>query len=191
MIVVSDTTPLNYLILIDAAQVLPAIFGRVYAPPEVVAELQRSRRPELEPVRRWASSPPKWLIVRKPAEIDQSLPAKLGRGEVQAISLAKEIAADKTLLDDWDARQAAKERGLEVVGTLGVLEEAAKRGLIDIEEMIKDLKETTFRASEQLYQSVRDRVREHEQIYPSKAKVPKRRTKKKQEQERDDPEIER
>jgi predicted nucleic acid-binding protein len=191
MIVVSDTTPLNYLIFIDAAQVLRAVFGRVYAPPEVVAELQRSRRPELEPVRRWASSPPKWLIVREPAEIDQSLPAKLGRGEFQAISLAKEIAADKTLLDDWDARQAAKARGLEVVGTLGDLEEAAKRGLIDIKEMIKDLKETTFRASEQLYQSVRDRVREHEQIYPSKAKVPKRRTKKKQEQERDDPEIER
>src|SRR5437870_3584311 len=147
MIVVSDTTPLNYLILIDATQVLPAIFGQVYAPPEVVAELKRSRRQELEPVRRWASSPPKWLTVQEPVEIDQSLPAKLGRGEVQAISLAKEIAADKTLLDDWDAREAAKERGLEVVGTLGVLEEAAKRGLIDIEQKIKDLKGTTFRAS--------------------------------------------
>jgi hypothetical protein len=32
MIVVSDTTPLNYLILIEAAQVLPALFGRVYPP---------------------------------------------------------------------------------------------------------------------------------------------------------------
>ena len=31
MIVVSDTTPLNYLILIEAAQVLPELFGRVYA----------------------------------------------------------------------------------------------------------------------------------------------------------------
>ena len=48
MIVASDTTPLNYLILIDSAHVLPAIFGQVYAPPEVVAELKRSRRQELE-----------------------------------------------------------------------------------------------------------------------------------------------
>jgi len=47
MIVVSDTTPLNYLILIDSAHVLPAIFGQVYAPPAVVAELKRSMREEL------------------------------------------------------------------------------------------------------------------------------------------------
>jgi predicted nucleic acid-binding protein len=44
MIVVSDTTPLNYLILVDAIEVLPAIFGSVYAPPQVIAELKRSRR---------------------------------------------------------------------------------------------------------------------------------------------------
>jgi len=78
-----------------------------------------------------------------------------------------------------------------VVGTLGVLEEAAKRGLIDIEQKFKDLKGTTFRASEKLYQSVRDRVRKHEQTRQAKPKQPKRRTKKKREQERDDPEIER
>ena len=78
MIVVSDTTPVNYLVLIDSDHVLPAIFGQVYAPPEVVAELKRSRRPELEPVRRSASSPPKWLTVQEPAEIDQTSPAKLG-----------------------------------------------------------------------------------------------------------------
>ena len=51
MIVISDTGPLNYLILIESIHVLPAIFGDVYAPPEVVLELKRSRRPELEPVR--------------------------------------------------------------------------------------------------------------------------------------------
>ncbi len=191
MIVVSDTTPLNYLILIGSAHVLPAMFGQVYAPPGVVAELKRSRGQELEPVRRWANSPPKWLTVQEPAEIDKTLPAKLGRGEAEAISLAKEIGADTTLLDDRDAREAAKVRGLEVVGTLGVLEEAAKRGLIDIEQKIKDLKGTTFRASETLYQSVRDRVRQHEQTRRAKPKQPKRRTKKKRENERDDPEIQR
>ena len=159
MIVISDTGPLNYLILTDSIHVLPAIFGEVYAPPEVMAELKRSRRRELEPVRRWAKSPPRWLTVRGPAEIDQTLPAKLGRGEVEAISLAKELGADKTLLDDRDARKAAKERCLDVVGTLGILEEAARRGLIDIEQKITELKKTTFRASEILYQSVLDSVR--------------------------------
>ena len=36
MIVVTDTTPLNYLILIQSAYVLPALFGRVYAPQTVM-----------------------------------------------------------------------------------------------------------------------------------------------------------
>lgn len=67
VIVISDTGPLNYLILIDSIHVLPAIFGTVCAPPEVMAELKRSRRPELEPVRRWANSPPQWLTVQTPA----------------------------------------------------------------------------------------------------------------------------
>lgn len=38
MIVVSDTSPLNYLILISADHVLPSLFGEVLAPPEVLAD---------------------------------------------------------------------------------------------------------------------------------------------------------
>jgi predicted nucleic acid-binding protein len=134
VIAVSDTGPLNYLILTESIHVLPVLFGEVYAPPAVVAELKRSKRRELEPVRQWASSPPRWLTVKGPAVIDQTLSLKLGKGEIEAISLAQELDADKTLLDDRDARVAARERQLEVVGTLGILEEAAKRRLIDIEE---------------------------------------------------------
>jgi len=51
MIVVSDSTPLRYLVFIELEHVLPRLFGTVYAPPEVVAELQRSKNPILEPVR--------------------------------------------------------------------------------------------------------------------------------------------
>ena len=40
MIVVSDTSPLNYLVLIEEVEVLPAVFGRVVVPPAVVEELQ-------------------------------------------------------------------------------------------------------------------------------------------------------
>jgi predicted nucleic acid-binding protein len=71
MIVVSDTTPLNYLILIDSVHVLPALFGQVYAPPAVIAELSHSRTPG--PVRGWVASPPGWLTVQDPTETDPSL----------------------------------------------------------------------------------------------------------------------
>ena len=64
MIVVSDTSPLNYLILTESVHVLPAILGRVYAPSAVVVELSHPRSPEA--VRTWAGSPPQWLEGSRP-----------------------------------------------------------------------------------------------------------------------------
>ena len=46
MIVVSDTTPLNYLILIDSVHVLPMLFGSVYAPSAVLRELLHPKTPD-------------------------------------------------------------------------------------------------------------------------------------------------
>jgi predicted nucleic acid-binding protein len=129
MIVVSDTTPLSYLILTGSVHVLPAIFGRVYAPSAVIKELSHSKSPEA--VRAWASSPPVWLAVQDPAHTEPQ--PKLGVGETVVISLALELEADRVLIDDRDGSREAKPSGLTVVGTLGVLEEAAKRGLIGIE----------------------------------------------------------
>ncbi len=105
MIVVSDTTPLNYFILIESAHVLPALFGQVYAPAAVIGELAHPHSPE--PVRRWLDSLPEWLIVREPTRIDPSL--RLGPGEAAAIALAEELKADWVLLD--------KRRGSRQVGS--------------------------------------------------------------------------
>jgi predicted nucleic acid-binding protein len=46
MIVVSDTTPLRYLIEIDKAHILEAIFGKIIIPEKVVEELQGLRTPQ-------------------------------------------------------------------------------------------------------------------------------------------------
>jgi predicted nucleic acid-binding protein len=156
MIVVSDTTPLNYLILTETAHVLAALFGKVYAPSAVLNELSHSKSPES--VRMWAANPPSWLIVRDPANAGYS---KLGRGEAAAISLALDLKADRILIDERDTSREARRQGLTVVGTLGILEEAAKRGLINIERTINELRTTNFRASEKLYQAVLEKVREH------------------------------
>src|SRR5208282_1303598 len=130
-------------------------FGRVYAPSAVIKELLHPRSPQA--VGTWASSPPEWLTVQDPTHTGAW---KLGRGETAAISLALELKADRALIDDRDGSRQATRSGLKVVGTLGILEEAAKRGLIDIEQKTKELKETNFRASEKLYQTVLERVRE-------------------------------
>jgi hypothetical protein len=64
MIVVADTTPLHYLILIQLDDLLPRLFGRVLIPPAVLAELQHPETPD--PVRQWFAQPPAWLQVLPP-----------------------------------------------------------------------------------------------------------------------------
>ena len=61
MIVVADTSPLNYLVLVEQHDVLRRLYGRIVAPRGVVAELLASGSPPL--VRRWAAEPPEWFEV--------------------------------------------------------------------------------------------------------------------------------
>jgi len=56
MRVVSDTSPIHYLVLIGEARVLPALFGTLSIPIEVIRELAHSRSPGV--VREWVTTPP-------------------------------------------------------------------------------------------------------------------------------------
>jgi predicted nucleic acid-binding protein len=160
MIVVADTSPLNYLILTESVHVLPMIFGGVRTTTAVINELLHPKSPEA--VRTWASTPPKWLTVQDPARIDASL--KLGVGETSAISLAIEINAHQVLIDERKGYKAAIQRGLNATTTLGLLEEASHRGLIDFEKTLNRLdKETTFYVTEDVLEEFRRRVREQQQ----------------------------
>jgi predicted nucleic acid-binding protein len=80
-------------------------------------------------------------------------------GERQAISLAKAIRAEYVLLDDRRAREIARDRGVNVVGTLGILIGAAEQGLTNLTEAIDALKKTNFRASPALLESLLNRER--------------------------------
>ncbi len=146
MIVISDTSPLNYLILIHAIHVLPILFQQVYAPERVAVELQSTAAPIS--VRDWISAAPTWLVIRTPMNVDTTL--RLDRGETEAISLAQELHADHLLIDEWAGRAAAQDRGLHVIGTLGVLVQAAQQNLLDLKEAFDKLRTTTFRADQTL-----------------------------------------
>ena len=56
MIVVSDTSPFNYLVLIEAVEILSAIFGRILVTPAVVEVLQAPETPDA--VKAWIANPP-------------------------------------------------------------------------------------------------------------------------------------
>jgi predicted nucleic acid-binding protein len=55
MIVVADTSPLNYLVLIGHVAILPHFYQQVLVPSSVWRELQDVNTPE--PVRAWSANP--------------------------------------------------------------------------------------------------------------------------------------
>lgn len=152
MIVVSDTSPLNYLILIGHVDVLPKLFGAVIVPRMVLRELARPA--SSEPVRAFADAPPSWIEVRDDLPVSEGWAASLDPGETFAIALARQLHADFLLIDDADGRSVATARGLRAMGTLGVLELGATARLVDLREAFQRLQQTTFRASATLFAEV-------------------------------------
>ena len=148
MIVVADTSPLRYLILIEHVHVLPALYGHVIVPPAVIVELNQERTPDL--VKTWLSNRPAWLQVQAPMQPVTSPRPVLGAGEREALALASELSADALLMDDRDARREAQRLGVPVLGTLRVLVDASEHGLAHLSTAFDRLRQTNFRASEQL-----------------------------------------
>lgn len=148
MIVVSDTSPLNYLSLIDHVDVLAQLFGSVIIPPSVAKELSASEAPS--PTRALVQNPPNWLTTRSPdasrVEAVRNSAPNLGAGELEAIALACELRADVLLADERRATKLAREEyGLVVTGVLGVLETASIQRLLEFSEAISRLRSTNYR----------------------------------------------
>ncbi len=109
MIIVSDTSSLNYLILIDCQDVLPALFGQIIILQAVLNELQHARTPEK--IKSWIIKKPSWLEIRTARLSPNNKLENLDYGEREAIFLAEELGADAILIDEKDGRrEAAKHR---------------------------------------------------------------------------------
>jgi len=125
-VVVADAGPLMALGRHDLLDLLPQLFGQVWTPTFVLNEC--TARPELADAQRVAGAVTAgWLRVVDTAPIQ--LPG-LDMGECAAIATAIELQA-ALLVDDRAARQRAEAIGLAVMGTLGILVLAKRRGLLD------------------------------------------------------------
>jgi predicted nucleic acid-binding protein len=163
MLVVADTSPLHYLVLIQHETILPALYEQVAIPPAVLADLQQSRTPDL--VRAWVTHLPVWLKVRQPRQVlDARQFPRLGAGEREAIALAQELQAPLLLIDDADGHAEAERHALAATGTLGILETAAIHGLLDLPSALMRLQATTFGARPELFQELlaRDAARQEQ-----------------------------
>jgi predicted nucleic acid-binding protein len=145
MIVIADTGPINYLILIGEIEVLPKLYGRITIPPSVAEELGRPRAPET--VGRWIERPPEWLEVISPTKSADAGLSRLDAGERDAILLAEELGADQIIIDEIRGRREAQRRNLAYTGTLGVLAAGAERDLLDLRGAVDRLRQTNFHIS--------------------------------------------
>lgn len=142
MIVVSDTSPICYLLLIDQIMVLQKLYDVVAIPEAVADELNASESPSV--LRNWIANPPNWLQIEIVSASPRSGLEKLDSGEQEAILLAEQIEAELIILDDKAARQIASERGLRIIGLLGIIKDAAQLGLLDLRVTFERLKEAGF-----------------------------------------------
>lgn len=155
MIVVSDTSPILYLLLIDQIDLLPRLYKTVTIPDVVQSEMQAPGAPRQ--LHQWIADPPRWLSIRPTPEGDRAPLKRLDPGEQAAILLAQFLQADLLVVDDLSARQIAQQLGLNITGMLGILGDAGKRNWIDFPQTLNQLlRETNFRISPQLLHELLD-----------------------------------
>lgn len=149
MIVVADSGPLHYLLLLDQVELLHRFYGR----DAVATELSSLSAPSM--VRDWISHAPSWVnVVPVEPEQIQLVTDDLDLGERSAIALAVALHADLLLIDEFAGRAEAKRRHLRVTGTLGVLRAGAEQGLVDVPDLLQRLKMTSFYADDGLLKTV-------------------------------------
>ncbi len=163
-LVLSDASPLIGLARVGGLIWLQRLFGQVFVPPEVRAEvLPGLGFPEEQAVR--AAVAAGWLAVHAAAPGEPSLP-DLDEGEAACIRIAlahvrRHGQPALLLMDERAGRAIAVEHGLPVAGTAAVIGMARSRGLIgSAREVFSRLHASDFRISAKVIETVLRRVGE-------------------------------
>jgi predicted nucleic acid-binding protein len=147
---IANTSPLCYLHRAGVLQVLPAIFGRMIVPGQVVAELSagRARGYDLpDPLTLY------WADVRAVAVLSSHLEpfGFLGAGERAVLTLALALPGSVAIIDELPARRVAVRLGVKVTGTLNVILVAKQLGHVQaVRPILERLQELRFRVSSDL-----------------------------------------
>jgi uncharacterized protein len=142
--IICNTSPIQYLYQIGALGLLHTLSGHIIIPSAVVKELQTGENlgielPDVESL--------DWITIRHPASI-AALPlvSELGPGETEVLMLALESPGAVVVLDDGLARFVAETIGIKITGTLGILRDAKRAGLVPLVSPLLDrLEERGFR----------------------------------------------
>ena len=142
-IIISDTSCLIALSKIDKLDLLKDLYYEIIITKEVCQE--------------FGGSLPDWIIIsevkdkQKQKEIEQ----RLDRGEASSIALALEIKNATVIIDEIKGRKIAQSFNIDIIGTIGIILLADKKGLIsDVTSLILRLVNKGFRLSDNLINKI-------------------------------------
>jgi predicted nucleic acid-binding protein len=163
MLVVSNTSPIMNLAVVDLLNLLRQQFGEMFVPAAVIEELRLDTDyAGTDKIRQAISEG--WLRqeVVENKQIVLALKRELDNGEAEAIALALQLKADLILMDERDGRSVAKSMGLNPIGILGVLVRAKQAGTIQsVKEVLNRLRnEAGFYITDGLMQNILSEIGE-------------------------------
>ena len=138
-VVIADASCLILLTNIDKLDTLGQLYGEIWITDEVGAEYRLPLPP--------------FISLQNPTGLTlfNELLLKLDPGEASSIALAIENPGCKIIIDEKKGRRVALSMGLDLTGTLGVLNDASKNKLIKIDhQLIEMLENNGFYISSEL-----------------------------------------
>lgn len=127
MIIIADTSALIALAICDGLKLLEQLFDQIAVPQTVYDECIIPEKSESVLLEQFLKH--RIVILQRPSSLD--LPSYLGKGEVEAMLLYKELNADYLLVDDNRARKVAKINQIKIIGSLGILLLSKKKEKIE------------------------------------------------------------
>ena len=158
--VIVNSTPIIVLCNIGLLDILKALYAEICIPEAVYREVTEKDDSACQVLKTALN----WIHVEKIAnQSDKKMyKAKLHDGEVEVMILAQEGTADDLVVIDDNA---AKNLGLKVTGTIGVLLKAKREGIIpEIASVLEKMKKNGFYISESLEQLVLEQAGERHNI---------------------------
>ncbi len=141
MKIVADSSPLIVLAKGGCLNLLPKLFSGIYLSEQVYAEVvvAGAGLPGASEVAK-----AEWIEVKQIESLENLAAARnrfgIGLGELATIVLAKELGVSLVLMDELKGRRVARTEGLEVRGTIAILESLFQKGeIVDLRDAFEKL----------------------------------------------------
>ncbi len=145
-IIISDTSCLIALTKIDKLELLKELYQEIIITTAVYQE--------------FGGPLPEWILVTDVADRQkqQELEGRLDKGEASSIALALETDNSVLIIDEIKGRKIARSLNIEIIGTIGIILLADKKGLTsDVVGTILRLVNNGFRLSDDLINKIIER----------------------------------